>query len=54
MQIAKFNGFEDIGHIKRKLREMGRELTVIKHREAITRRQLEIENEFLIKQLQEK
>jgi len=54
MQIAKSKGVEDIGHMERKLREMGRELSAIRHREAITRSQLETENELLRRQLQEK
>ena len=33
---------------------MGRELSVVRHKDAITRTHLEIENEMLRKQLQEK
>ena len=54
MQIAKSKGVEDIGHIQNQLREMGRELSVVKHREAITRTHLQTENELLKRQLQEK
>jgi len=54
MQIAKSKGVEDIGHMENKLREMGKELSTIRHREAIRRSHLEEENEMLRKQLQEK
>ena len=54
MQIAKSKGVEDIGHMERKLREMGKELSTIRHTEAIRRSHLEAENEMLRKQLQEK
>ena len=47
MQIAKSKGVEDVGHMENKLREMGRELRVVRHREAIARGQLQTENEFL-------
>ena len=40
--------------MENKLREMGKELSAMRHREAITRSQLETENEFLRRQLQEK
>ena len=54
MKIAKSKGVEDIGHMEKKLREMGRELSAIRHREAITRSHLETENELLRRQLQDK
>jgi len=54
MQTEKSKGVEDIGHMERIYREMGRELSAIRHREAITRSQLEIENELLRRQLQAK
>lgn len=41
MQINKSKGVEDIGHMENKLREIGRELSAIRHREAITGSQLE-------------
>jgi len=47
MKISKSKGVEDIGHMESKLREMGRELSVFRHREAITRSHLETENELL-------
>jgi len=47
MQIAKSKGVEDIDHMEDKIREMGRELSAIRHREAITRSHLEIKNELL-------
>lgn len=37
MQIAKSKGVEDVGHTENKLREMGRELSAIRHREEIAR-----------------
>ena len=54
MQIAKSKGVEDVGHMENKLREMGRDLSDIRNREAITRSHLETENELLRRQLQEK
>ena len=54
MQIAKSKGVEDIGHMENKLREMGRELSALRDREAITRSHLENEKEILRRQLQEK
>ena len=54
MQIAKSKGVEDIGHMENKLREMGKELSDLRDREAITRSHLETENELLRRQLQEK
>ena len=54
MQIVKSKGIEDIGHMENQLREMGRELSDVRHREAIRRSHLEIENELLRRQLQEK
>jgi len=46
MQITKSKGVEDIGHMENKLKEMGRELSALRDREAITRSHLETENEF--------
>ena len=54
MQIAKSKGVEDIFYMENKPREMGRELSVVRHREAITRSHLETKNELLRRQLQEK
>lgn len=51
MQIAKSNGAKDVGHMEDKLREMGKELSDIRNREAITRNHLETENELLRRQL---
>lgn len=53
MQIAKSKWVEDIGHMEKKLREMGKELSMVRHTESIRRAQLEVENEMLKKQLQE-
>ena len=44
MQIAKSKGVEDVSHMENKLREMGRELSDIRDREAITRSHLETKN----------
>jgi len=44
MQIAKSKGVEDIGHMENKLRELSKELSVVREREAITRSNLENEN----------
>lgn len=49
MQIAKSKGVEDIGHIENKLREMSRELSIVRHTESIRRAQLQEENELLKK-----
>ena len=54
MQIAKSKGVEDIGHMESKLREMGQELSAVRHTKVIRRSQLEAENEMLRKRLQEK
>ena len=54
MQIAKSKGVEDIGHMEDKLREMGRELSALRDKEAITGSNLENENELLRRQLHEK
>ena len=45
-QIAKSKGVEDFGHMEKKLREMGRELSAFRDREAITIIHLETENEI--------
>jgi len=44
MKIAKYKGVEDIGHMEEKLKEMGRELSSLRDKEAIMKNQLEIEN----------
>lgn len=54
MQIVKSKRVEDIGHMERNLREMGRELATVKHAEAIKRSHLKVENEMLRKQPQER
>ena len=54
MQIAKSKGVEDIGHMENKLREVGKELSTIRHTEGIRRSHLEPENEMLKKKLQER
>ena len=40
--------------MENKLREMGRELSAVRHREAIARSQLQTENELLRRQLKKK
>ena len=54
MQIEKSKGVEDIGHMEKKLREMSRELSMVRHIESIRRAQLQEENELLKKKLQER
>ena len=49
MQISKSKRVEDIGHMENKIREMGRELSDVRHREAIRRSHLETKNELLRK-----
>ena len=51
MHITKSKGVEDIGHMEEKLKEMGKELSGLRGREAIMRNQLEIENAWLRGQL---
>lgn len=47
MQIAKPKGVEDVGHMENKLREMGRNLSALRDKEAIIGSHLENENEIL-------
>lgn len=54
IKIAKPKGVEDVGHMEEKLQEMGRELSSIRDREKMMKSQLEAENTWLRKQLQEK
>jgi len=54
MQIEKSKRVEDIWHMENKLREMSRELSMVRHTESIRRAQLQEENELLKKQLQER
>ena len=42
---------EDVGHMEEKLREMGKELSALRDKEAIRRSHLETENELLRRQL---
>ena len=53
MQISKSKGVEDIGHMESKLREMGQELSTLRHTKVNRRSHLEAKNEML-KQLEEK
>ena len=39
MRIEKLKGVEDIGDMENRLREMGKELSMVKHRESIRRAQ---------------
>jgi len=41
MQILKSKGMEDIGHMEEKVKEMGRELSSLRDREAMKKAQLE-------------
>jgi len=54
MQIAKSKRVEDNGHMEEKLKEMGKELSGLRDKEAIMRDQLERENAWLREQLQER
>jgi len=45
---------EDIGHMEKKLKEMGGEISSSRDREAIMKNQLETENAWLRGQLQER
>jgi len=54
MQIPKSKGVEDIEHMEEKLKEMGRELSGLRDREAIMRNQLETKNAWLWGELQER
>ena len=51
MQISKSKGVEDIGHMENKIRELRRELGMVRHIENNRRADLEEENELLKKQL---
>ena len=54
MQITISKGVEDIGHMEEKLKEMGKELSGLRDKEAIMRSQLERDNAWLRAQLQER
>jgi len=54
MQIAKSKGVEYVGHMENRLREMGKELSMVRHIEGIKRAELQEENEMLKKHLQER
>ena len=54
MKITKSKGIDDIGHMENQLREMGKELSAIRHIKEITRTHLETENALLRRQLQER
>ena len=54
MKIAKSKWVEYVGHMEEKLQEMGRELNSIRDREKMVKSQLEVENTWLRKKLQEK
>jgi len=47
MQISNSKGVEDIGHMEEKLKEMSKELSILRDREAIMKDQLEAENAWL-------
>ena len=47
IQIAKSKRVEEIGHMEEKLKEMGKELSSLRDREAIMKNQLETEDALL-------
>ena len=49
MKIAKSKGVADIGHMEEQLKELRRELGMMRHTESIRRAQLQEENELLKK-----
>jgi len=51
MQIAKSKSVEDVGHMEKKMIEMGIKSSRIKHRERVMKSQLEVENTWLRRQL---
>lgn len=54
MQIAKSKGVEDISHMEEKLKEIGRELSSLRDKEAIMKAWSEAKNAWLKGQLQER
>jgi len=54
MQISKSKGVEDIGHMEEKVKEMGRELSNITNKEETIKAWLEVENAWIMGQLQER
>jgi len=44
---CQIQGGEDIGHMEEKLKEMGKEISSLRDREAIMKNQLETENAWL-------
>ena len=54
MQITKSKRVEDIGHMEEKLKDMGKQLSSLRDREAIMKNQLETKNAWLRGQLQER
>jgi len=54
MQTAKSKGVEDIGNMEEKLKEMGKELSSLRDKEAMIKAELEVENEWLKGQLEER
>ena len=54
MQISKSKGVEDVGHMEDKLKEMGRELSSIRDKDAMMKSQLQAKNAWLRGQLQER
>jgi len=47
MQISKSKGVEDVGNMEEKLKDMSRELSSIRDREALMKAQLEAKNAWL-------
>jgi len=54
MQIAKSKGVENIGHMEEKVKDMDRELSTLRDKEAMMKAQLEVENALLRGNLQER
>jgi len=54
MKISKSKSVEDLGHMEEKLLEMAIELSRIRDKERVMKSQLEVENAWLRRQVQEK
>lgn len=54
MQISKSKSVEDLDHMEEKLLEMAIELSRIRDKERVMKSQLEVENTWLRRQVQEK
>ena len=54
MKNTKSKAVEEIGHMEEKFKEMGRELSSLRDREAMMKAHLEVENAWLRGQIQER